>query len=63
MSNQTKQIIGLVIVVMSAMLSVAIIPQPDFILPPLVKFMLGVLNAGLTAAALYLNVRMPGQDG
>lgn len=63
MNNQTKQILGLVIVVASAMLSVAIIPQPDFVLPPFVKFMLGILNAGLTTAALYLNVRMPGQDG
>jgi hypothetical protein len=60
-SNSTKQIIGGLIVVMSAMLSVAIIPQPDFVLPAFVKFLLGILNAGLTAAALYLNVRMPGQ--
>lgn len=61
-SNGSRQILGLVIVVASAMLSVAIIPQPDFVLPPIAKFALGILNAGLTTAALYLNVRMPGQD-
>jgi hypothetical protein len=60
--NQTRQIIGGIIVVGSAMLSFALIPQPDFIIPPVVKFVLGILNVGLTTGALYLNVRMPGQN-
>lgn len=61
-ANSVRQIIGGVIIVASAMLSFALIPQPDFIIDPMVKFVLGVANVGLTAAGLYLNVRMPGQS-
>lgn len=62
LSNGTAQIVGFILVVASAMLSFALLPQPDFTIPPMVKFVLGVLNVGVTAAALYLNVRMPGQS-
>jgi uncharacterized membrane protein len=62
-ANQTRQIIGLALVVLSAMLSFALIPQSTFSLPPLVTFFLGILNVGVTTACLYLNVRMPGQAG
>ena len=61
-SNTTRQIIGGVIIIASAMLSFALIPQPELTLDPMVKFVLGILNVGLTAAGLYLNVRMPGQS-
>lgn len=60
--NTTRQILGGIIIVASAMLSFALIPQPDFVIDPMVKFVLGILNVGLTAAGLYLNVRMPGQS-
>ena len=63
MTNSVAQVVGLVLMVASAMLSFALIPQPDFIIDPLVKFVLGIASVGITTAALYLNVRMPGQTG
>lgn len=62
-SNQTRQIVGLVLIVVSAMLTFALIPQPDFAIPGPAKFVLGIANVGVTTACLYLNVRMPGQTG
>ena len=62
MTNSVAQVVGLVLMVASAMLSFALIPQPDFIIDPLVKFVLGIASVGITTAALYLNVRMPGQS-
>jgi hypothetical protein len=56
----TAQVGGAVLVVLSAVVSFALLPQPDLTIPPLVKFVLGGLNVGLTTLALYLNVRMPG---
>lgn len=61
-SNTARQIVGLILVVLSAMISVALLPAPDYVLDPAAKYLLGVLNAGLVAAGLYLNVRMPGQS-
>lgn len=56
----SAQIGGALLVVVSAVVSFALLPQPDFTIPPTVKFILGGLNVGLTTLALYLNVRMPG---
>jgi len=50
---------GLIIVVLSAVVSFALLPQPDFTIPPIVKFVLGILNVALTTVALYLRVQMP----
>lgn len=61
-SNTARQIVGLILVVLSLMIGTALLPQPDFVLDPMIKYLLGILNAGLTGAALYLNVRMPGQS-
>ncbi len=55
------QIGGALLVVLSAVVSFALLPQPDFTIPPAVKFVLGCANVALTTLALYLNVRMPGQ--
>lgn len=63
MANQRAQIIGGLLMVASAMLSFMLIPQPDLTIAPIVKFVLGAINVGVTAACLYLNVRMPGQSG
>lgn len=61
MTNNVAQIVGFIIVVSSAVVSFALLPQPDFAIPPAVKFVLGAVNVGLTTAALYLKVIMPGQ--
>ena len=53
---------GLIIVVLSAVVSFALLPQPDFTIPPIVKFVLGILNVALTTVALYLRVQMPGAN-
>lgn len=55
-----SQVGGAILVVLSAVVSFALLPQPDLTIPPLVKFILGGLNVALTTLALYLNVRMPG---
>ena len=62
-SNTVRQIVGLILVVLSAMISTALLPAPDYVLDPFVKYLLGIINAGLVMGALYLNVRMPGQSG
>jgi hypothetical protein len=56
----TAQVGGLVIVVLSAVVSFALLPQPDITIPPMVKFALGIANVALTTLALYLKVQMPG---
>lgn len=54
------QVGGALLVVVSAVVSFALLPQSDFVIPGAVKFVLGCINVGVTALALYLNVRMPG---
>lgn len=61
MTTNIGQIVGGVIIVASAVVSFALLPQPDFQIPASVKFVLGCVNVGLTALALYLKVQMPGQ--
>lgn len=56
----TAQVGAAVIVVLSAVVSFALLPQPDFAIPAAVKFVLGLLNVALTTLALYLKVQMPG---
>ena len=51
---------GAILIVLSAVVSFALLPQPDLTIPPLAKFILGGLNVGLTTLALYLKVSMPG---
>lgn len=56
----SAQVGGAILVVVSAVVSFALLPQPDFVLPAAVKFVLGCVNVATTTLALYLNVRMPG---
>lgn len=53
------QVVAGVLVVAQVMLAF-LLSQPDVVFEPLVRVLLGTTSAGVTALALYLNVRMPG---
>lgn len=61
MSNNIAQIVGGVLVVSQVVLAF-LISQPDITFSPAVRVLLGATSAGVTALALWLNVRMPGQS-
>lgn len=61
MTNNVAQIVGGVLVVSQVVLAF-LISQPDVVFSPAVRVILGATSAGVTALALWLNVRMPGQS-
>lgn len=58
--NNIAQVVAGVLVVSSAVLAF-LLSQPDVVFAPMVRVILGAANVGVTALALYLNVRLPGQ--
>lgn len=61
MTNSIAQILGATLIVVQVVLAF-LLSQSDVVFEPLVRVILGATSAGVTALALYLNVRMPGQD-
>lgn len=60
MTNSVAQVVGGILVVSQVVLAF-LLSQPDVIFEPMVRVILGATSAGVTALALWLNVRMPGQ--
>ena len=53
--------LGALVLVVSSAITAYLLSQPDGVLPPVVKLVVGCINVGCTAAALYLKVSLPGR--
>lgn len=51
-----SQLVAVCLIAGQAMCGYALV-QPDFVLPPIAKFVVGVLNVGLGAVALFLRIQ------
>ena len=56
-----SQALAAILVVAAAVLPY-LLTQPDTLVPPLLKVILGAVNIGVTALALYLKVSLPGRS-
>lgn len=59
--NNIAQVVAGVLVVSSAVLAF-LLSQPDVVFEPAIRVILGAMNVGVTALALYLRVTLPGQS-
>lgn len=55
--------LGAVALVVGTAVTAYLLSQPDGVLPPIVKLVIGCINIGCTTAALYLKVNLPGREG
>lgn len=61
MTQMNAAQLGALALVVGQAITVFLLTQNDVVIPPVAKLLIGALSVGLTTAALYLKVNLPGR--